>query len=77
MGARLTANEKSLLKRAAELHGQSLSAYVVERARAAAVEDLEAASMVVLGQSEQQRFIELIMNPNKPSAPLRHAIRGG
>jgi uncharacterized protein (DUF1778 family) len=73
--ARLSASDKSLLQRAAELHGQTLSAYVFGKARSAAMEDLEAAGEIVLADDEQHRFIELVVNPPEPNSRLRRAVR--
>src|SRR5690348_5151358 len=73
--ARLSASDKSLLQRAAELQGQTLSAYVFGKARTAAAKDLEAAGEIVLSDSEQKRFIELVLDPPEPNSRLRRAVR--
>ena len=73
--ARLSTSDKSLLQRAAELQGQTLSAYVFGKARSAAMEDLEAAGEIVLSDDEQRRFIELVLDSPEPNSRLRRAVR--
>jgi len=63
------------LQRAAERRGQSLSAYVFENARRAAVAELEEAGEIVLAPNDQRHFVELALDPPKPNARLRRAIR--
>ena len=72
--ARIPSEEKSLLQRAAERKGQSLSAYVIEKARVAAIADLEEAGEVVLAAKDQQLFVSLLLHPPKANARLRAAI---
>jgi uncharacterized protein (DUF1778 family) len=72
--ARLARTEKLLLQRAAEHRGQSLSAYVFEKARNAAIADLEEAGEIVLGTADQQHFVQLVLHPPKANARLRSAI---
>jgi len=73
--ARLPHSEKSLLQRAAERRGQTLSAYVFEKARSAAIAELEEAGEIVLAQTDQQFFVQLLLDPPKANARLRKAIR--
>lgn len=73
--ARLPHTEKSLLQRAAERRGQTLSAYVFEKARHAAIAELEEAGEIVLAPVDQQHFVHLLLEPPKPNARLRRAIR--
>lgn len=72
--ARIPSDEKSLLQRAAERRGQSLSAYVIERARVAAVAELEEAGEVVLTPKDQLRFANLLLDPPRATDRLRAAI---
>ena len=72
--ARIPSEEKSLLQRAAERSGQSLSAYVIEKARVAAIADLEEAGEVVLAARDQQLFVSLLLDPPKANARLRAAL---
>jgi uncharacterized protein (DUF1778 family) len=72
--ARLARSEKLLLQRAAEHRGQTLSAYVFEKARHAAIAELEEAGEIVLGTADQQHFMQLVLHPPKAGARLRSAI---
>ncbi|MHB8838168.1 MAG: type II toxin-antitoxin system TacA family antitoxin [Gemmatimonadaceae bacterium] len=73
--ARIPSEEKSLLQRAAERRGQTLSAYVLEKARVAAVADLEEAGEAVLATKDRQLFVNLLVDPPKANARLRAAIK--
>lgn len=73
--ARLPRAEKSLLQRAAQRSGMSLSAYVFAKARSAAVGELEEAGEIILVPSEQQRFVQLLLNPPKPTSYLLRALK--
>ena len=72
--ARIPSDEKALLQRAAERRGQSLSAYVIEKARVAAVAELEEAGEVVLTPTDQRLFASLMLDPPKVTDRLRAAI---
>lgn len=72
--ARIPSDEKSLLQRAAERRGQSLSAYVIEKARVAAVTELEDAGEVVLTPKDQRLFVSLLLDPPQATDRLRAAI---
>ena len=73
--ARLPRAEKSLLQRAAQRRGMSLSAYVFAKARSAAVEELEEAGEIILAPTGQQRFVQLLLNPPKPTPHLLRALK--
>jgi uncharacterized protein (DUF1778 family) len=73
--ARLAHSEKALLQRAAAGRGQTLSAYVFEKARAAAIAELEAAGEIVLAPADQQKFVQLLLTPPAPNVRLRRAIK--
>jgi uncharacterized protein (DUF1778 family) len=71
---RIASEEKALLRRAAERRGQSLSAYVIEKARVAAIADLEEAGEVVLAARDQQLFASLLLDPPKANGRLRATL---
>jgi uncharacterized protein (DUF1778 family) len=73
--ARLAHSEKALLQRAAAGRGQTLSAYVFEKARAAAIAELEAAGEIVLAPADQRHFVQLLLAPRPLNARMRRAIR--
>ena len=72
--ARLSRSEKTLLQRAAARRGQTLSAYVFEKARAAAMAELEAAGEMVLASADQRQFVELLLSPPPLNARMRRAL---
>lgn len=72
--ARLSRSEKTLLQRAAAGRGQTLSAYVFEKARAAAMAELEAAGEIVLASADQRQFVELLLSPPPLNARMRRAL---
>ena len=71
---RLSRSEKTLLQRAAAGRGQTLSAYVIEKARAAAMADLEAAGEIVLSAADQRQFVELLLSPPPLNERMRRAL---
>jgi uncharacterized protein (DUF1778 family) len=72
--ARIPSDEKALLQRAAERRGQSLSAYVIEKAKVAAVTELEEAGELVLTRRDQRMFASLLLDPPRATDRLRAAI---
>jgi uncharacterized protein (DUF1778 family) len=72
--ARLPAEVHSLLKRAAEIQGRSLTDFVVEAAREAASRTLEEHSVLRLSLEDQERIARALLNPPEPTATLRRAF---
>src|ERR1035437_1581298 len=72
--ARLSRSEKTLLQRAAAGRGQTLSAYVFEKAGAAAIAELEAAGEIVLASADQRQFVELLLSPPPLNERMRRAL---
>ncbi|MGB0694887.1 MAG: DUF1778 domain-containing protein [Rhodospirillaceae bacterium] len=66
--ARIAPDVQALLKRAAELEGVSLSAYVVKAARDAAVRTIEDAEILRLSREDQESVAKAITAP-PPLAP--------
>lgn len=66
--ARIDPGVLSLVKRAAELQGRSLSDFVVTAAQDAAHKTIEEAGIIRLSAEDQVRFVELLLNP-PPIAP--------
>jgi uncharacterized protein (DUF1778 family) len=66
--ARIAPETLSLVKRAAELQGRSVSDFVVAAAQEAAYRAIEETSIIRLSAEDQQRFVELLLNP-PPAAP--------
>lgn len=66
--ARIDPGVLSLVKRAAELQGRSVSDFVVTAAQEAAHKAIEEEGIIRLSAEDQVRFVELLLNPS-PAAP--------
>ena len=65
--ARVTPDQKSLFKRAAELHGTSLSDFVVIKMQEAATETITRFDTLRLRDEDRALFISTLLNPPKPT----------
>jgi uncharacterized protein (DUF1778 family) len=73
--ARITPEALSVVRRAAELQGRSVSDFVVAAAQDAANRTIEETLIVRLSIEDQRAFAEAILNPPPPSAALIRAAR--
>jgi uncharacterized protein (DUF1778 family) len=73
--ARLPADVHTLLKRAAEIQGRTLTDFVVSAAREAACRTIQETEVLQLSAEDQRRFAEAILHPPAPNAALRRAAR--
>lgn len=73
--ARLPAEVSSLLKRAAEIEGRTLTDFVVTAAREAALRTIEANEIVRLSVEDQRILAEALLDPPAPNAALVKAAR--
>lgn len=71
--ARLPAHVKDLIEYAANLEGRSLSDFVVESARSAAMASIERHQVIHLTLEESKRLVELLLDPPVPNEALRRA----
>jgi uncharacterized protein (DUF1778 family) len=72
--ARLPIDIHSMLKRAADLEGRSLTDFVVSAAHEAAKRSIEQAHMLRLSAADQTAFAAALMDPPKPNAALKRAF---
>lgn len=72
--ARLPADIHTLLKRAAEIEGRTLSEFVVTAAREAARRTIEQNEIIRLSMEDQRRIAEAILDPPEPVPALRRAF---
>jgi len=73
--ARISAEDKALLERAAGLEGCSVASFVVSRVREAATGVVERHDTVKLNQAESRRFVAaLLAKPKAPNARLERAL---
>ena len=73
--ARITADQKALLQRAAALEGRSITDFVVSSAQAAAEETIRRHEVITLTARDSAAFVEAVMNPPTPNERLRDAAR--
>ena len=73
--ARITADQKALIQRAAELEGRSLTDYVVSSVQDAAKRTVEAHEVVVLSAADSRAFVDALLNPPPVNARLKDSVR--
>ncbi len=73
--ARITPDLQTLLKRAAELDGRSVTDFVITAAQEAAERRIEQAHVIRLSLEDQHAFAEAILNPPEPTPALMRAFR--
>jgi uncharacterized protein (DUF1778 family) len=71
--ARITPDALAIVRRAAELQGRSLSDFITAAAEDAARKTIEETHVIRLSIEDQQRFIDLLLNPPPPTAALKRA----
>jgi uncharacterized protein (DUF1778 family) len=71
--ARITPDALAVVRRAAELQGRSVSDFVVAAAQEAASRTIEETQLIRLSIEDQQRFVELLLNPPASNAALLRA----
>ncbi len=71
--ARISPDALEIVKRAAELQGRSLSDFIVTAAQEAAHKAIEESHIIRLSVEDQQRFVELLLNPLPISPALERA----
>jgi uncharacterized protein (DUF1778 family) len=72
--ARISTDLHSLLKRAAEIQGRTMTDFVVSAVQEAAQRAIEQAEVIRLSLADQQRFAEALLSPPHPSAALKRAM---
>lgn len=71
--ARITAEQKVQLSRAAELQGRSLTDFVVSSAQDAARETIREHESMTLSERDRQTFVAALLEDAEPGERLRHA----
>jgi uncharacterized protein (DUF1778 family) len=71
--ARIAPEVLAVVKRAAEMQGRSVSDFVVAAAQEAAHKTIEEAHIIRLSLEDQQRFVDLLLNPPPLSPALERA----
>jgi uncharacterized protein (DUF1778 family) len=73
--ARLDEDQKTLIQRAADLEGRTMTDFVLHSAEAAAERTIQERVMVILSARETEAFVNAIMNPAEPGPVLRVAAQ--
>jgi uncharacterized protein (DUF1778 family) len=73
--ARLNAEQKVLIQKAADLAGRTMTDFVLQSAEAAAERTIQDRSILILTARETERFVKAILNPADPGPVLRAAAR--
>lgn len=71
--ARLTAEQKDIIQRAADLESRSISDFVIANAYKAAKQVIREHDTIVLAAEESRRFADLLLNPPEAGDRLRAA----
>jgi uncharacterized protein (DUF1778 family) len=71
--ARISPEMLTVVKRAAEIQGRSLSDFVVAAAQDAAQRTIEDTSIIRLSVEDQRRIMDAILDPPEPNEALRKA----
>ncbi len=72
---RVSDETKELLQHAADINDQSLTDYVLSRAREAARREIHEHDVLTLSVRDSARFVDLLLNPAEPSEHLVAAAR--
>jgi uncharacterized protein (DUF1778 family) len=73
--ARISAEVKALVLRAAELEGRSLTDFVSAAIVAEACRVIERHQALVLSLADSEAFVEALLNPPQPNEALKAAAR--
>src|SRR5436309_9408713 len=73
--ARLDEDQKTLIQRAADLEGRTMTDFVLHSAEAAAERTIQERVMLILSARETETFVDAILNPREPGSVLRAAAR--
>ena len=73
--ARITADQKALIQRAAEIEGRSVTDYVVSSVQDAAKRTVEAHDVLVLSAAQSRAFVDALLDPPPIGDRLRDSVR--
>jgi uncharacterized protein (DUF1778 family) len=73
--ARLNAEQKLLIQKAADLEGRTMTDFVLHSAEAAAERTIEKRAMLILTARETEIFANAVLNPPDPGSVLRKSAR--
>ena len=73
--ARIAPDALAVVRRAAELQGRSLSDFLVAAALKDAQRTIEDAQLVRLSVEDQQRFVDLLLEPPPLASAMKRALK--
>jgi uncharacterized protein (DUF1778 family) len=73
--ARLDEDQKTLIQRAADLEGRTMTDFVLQSAKVAAERTIHERAMMILSARDTEAFVNAILNPPGPGPVLRAAAR--
>ena len=73
--ARVTAEQKRLLQRAAALQGRTLSDFLIACAQEAARRAIDEEQAIVLGARDSEAFVDALLNPKPVNDRLRESFQ--
>ena len=75
LDARLNADQKLLIQRAAEMEGRTITDFVIHSAETAAQRTIQERTVLILSVRETEMFVDAILSPSEPGPVLRAAAR--
>ncbi|MEW5885644.1 MAG: DUF1778 domain-containing protein [Pseudomonadota bacterium] len=72
--ARISTDLHSMLKRAAELQGRTMTDFVVSAVQDAAQRAIEQSEVIRLSLADQECFAQALLSPPQPAAALERAF---
>jgi len=73
--ARVSAKQKRLFERAAEIEGVTLTDFAISSMQRAATSAIQEYARIKLSERNQRAFVEALMNPPEPNEALREAAK--
>src|SRR5258708_11517581 len=73
--ARLNEGQKTLIQRAADLEGRTMTDFVIHSAETAAGRTIQERAVLILSARETEVFVAAILSPSEPGPVLRAAAR--
>ena len=73
--ARVTAEQKALIQRAADLEGRSVTDYVLASVQDAAKRTVESHETIVLGAADSRAFVDALLDPPPMPRRLKDSVR--
>jgi uncharacterized protein (DUF1778 family) len=73
--ARISTDLQTMLKRAAELQGRTVTDFVVSTVQEAARKTIQQAEVLSLSVADQECFAKALLSPPKPNTALKRAFK--